>query len=581
MGDTPNIEIYENKILGKGAYGTVYLGEQIIKESKEKNEESQTKNTESKSTIDNSKDKNAESKIKIALKEIPPEIDNDQDAKNSLSNEIIVSSTLDNTNIVRMIDIVYKKNKRYLAYEYCNGGDLRFYINYFKRFDEELVQIVMIKMVNALMELHKKRVVHHDIKPENILIQLYPGIEETKELENRIDKIKKIISLKKEENYKHFETAQYFFNNYLNNNQLMMVPKNRNNNYQNMNNYYNNYQFFQNNNNINPCFQNIQNNNNFNQNIQNNNNINPCFQNNNNFNQNIHNNNNFNQNIQNNNNFNLNNQYNNSSNMPMNFNQINNNLNNNNFNFNNMNNFNNNNNSFPMFNTNYPMWNIFNNINNQNNFSNSYNYNNANAQFNYINSQFNSNNSQNSENEIIDKEYILNILKDAQFKLSDFGLSKLKTEINEKNLCGSPLYMAPELLSKDCNIIKIEDPKVDIWALGVMAYEMFFGNRPFQAPSIPKLITIFQDGEYHMDLRNIKEQNISKELVEFIILCLQGDPKKRANVEDLKNSSFYNMSCKAFEKMEINELKKFFGDINNSGNSLSLSIKKDYSEIFK
>ena len=326
MGDTPNIEIYENKILGKGAYGTVYLGEQIIKESKEKNEESQTKNTESKSTIDNSKDKNAESKIKIALKEIPPEIDNDQDAKNSLSNEIIVSSTLDNTNIVRMIDIVYKKNKRYLAYEYCNGGDLRFYINYFKRFDEELVQIVMIKMVNALMELHKKRVVHHDIKPENILIQLYPGIEETKELENRIDKIKKIISLKKEENYKHFETDQYFFNNYLNNNQLMMVPKNRNNNYQNMNNYYNNYQFFQNNNNINPCFQNIQNNNNFNQNIQNNNNINPCFQNNNNFNQNIHNNNNFNQNIQNNNNFNLNNQYNNSSNMPMNFNQINNNL---------------------------------------------------------------------------------------------------------------------------------------------------------------------------------------------------------------------------------------------------------------
>ena len=574
MGDTTNIEIYENKILGKGAYGTVYLG-------------TQTKNTESKSTIDNSKDKNVESKIKIALKEIPPGIDNDQDAKNSLSNEIIVSSTLDNTNIVRMIDIVYKKNKRYLAYEYCNGGDLRFYINYFKRFDEELVQIVMIKMVNALMELHKKRVVHHDIKPENILIQLYPGIEETEELEDKIYKIKKIISLKKGENDKHFETAQYYCNYHLNNNQQMMALKNRNNNYQNTNNYYNNYHFFQNNNNINQCFQNnnqyFQNNNNFNQNIQNNNNFYQNIQNNNNFNQNIQNNNIFNQNIQNNNNFNLNNQYNNSSNMPMNFNQFNNNLNNNNFN--NMNNFNNNNNSFPMFNINNPnnlrMCNYFNNINNQNNFfSNSYNYNNVNNQFNYINSQINSNNSQNSENKINDKD-ILNILKKAQFKLSDFGLSKLKNEINEKNLCGSPLYMAPELLSKDCNIIKIEDPKVDIWALGVMAYEMFFGNRPFQAPSIPKLINIFQDGKYDIDLSNIKEQNISKELVEFIILCLQGDPKKRANVEDLKNSSFYNMSCKAFEKMTINELKEFLGDINNSGNSLTLSIYKDYSEIFK
>ena len=135
MGDTPDIEIYDNKILGKGAYGTVYLGIKKIKESNTskasmaesniKNTESNSTFTESKTTIADSKDQNSESKnevanlktevieseIKIALKEIPPEIDNDQDAKNSLSNEIIVSSCLDNTNIVRMIDIIYKKIK--------------------------------------------------------------------------------------------------------------------------------------------------------------------------------------------------------------------------------------------------------------------------------------------------------------------------------------------------------------------------------------------------------------------------------------------------------------------------------------
>ena len=79
--------------------------------------------------------------------------------------------------------------------------------------------------------------------------------------------------------------------------------------------------------------------------------------------------------------------------------------------------------------------------------------------------------------------------------------------------------MAPELFDKNCNIIKIEDPKVDIWALGVMAYEMFFGNRPFQALSIPKLINIYSDGKYHIDLKYIKGKKISKELVEFMILC--------------------------------------------------------------
>jgi len=590
MDDTPDIEIIENKILGKGAYGTVYLGLKTIKEpktknieiktelegSKNKNAESKIKNSESKSEVVESTAKIDAPKIKIALKEIPPEIENDQDAKNSLSNEIVVSSYLDNTNIVRMMDIVYKKNKRYLAYEYCNGGDLRNYINYFERFDEELIQIIVIKMVNALLELHKKGVVHHDIKPENILIQLYPGREETKEHEAEIDKIKEKIRLKKVKNDHHYKTTEYYNPNKLdnqnNNNQQMIDPKNRNNNYQYIiNNYnYNNSQGAPNNNNFNPFFQN--NNNNFNPCFQNNNNnFNQCFQNNNNQSfKNYNNNNNFNQFFQNNNNFNLINiQYNNNNNnfMNINPNQFNKCLNNN---INNMNNFNNNKNNFPMSNIN-------NNLNN--NYKNHNGYNSNNQINNNINSQLNNNNSQNNknnENKIIEDKYILNVLKKAQFKLSDFGLSKIKTEINEKNLCGSPLYMAPELLSKDCTIIKIEDPKVDIWALGVMAYEMFFGKRPFQAPSIPTLINAYKKGEYNIDLNDIKENKISKELFEFIILCLQGDPKKRASVEDLRNSSFYNMSYKTLEKMDIIELKEYLGYKKNKENILVLSINKEY-----
>ena len=505
MEDTPDIKINEKNILGKGSYGTVYLGSKV----------------------------NKDSTIKIALKEIPSEIENDQDAKNSLSNEIIVSSYLDNTNIVRMIDIVYKNKKRYLAYEYCNGGDLRNYINYFKRFDEELIQIIIIKMVNALFELHKKGVIHHDIKPENILIQLYPG-KDTKEIEVKIGKIKEKIKTKKDENNPHFETAGYYCNYNLssenNINQKIITPNS--NNYQNMDNFYNNnFNLYSQNNK--QCFQN------------NNNNFNPCFQN---------------------NNFNLNNNQNNiNNNMMMLFNQFNNFLNNNNFN--NMNNFNNNINGFPMYNINNP--NSF-NINYQNYLSNNQLNNNKNSQFNSINIQ------NNDDDEIDDDEYILNILKGAQFKLSDFGLSKLKNEINEKNVCGSPLYMAPELLSRDCKIIRIEDPRVDIWALGVMAFEMFFGKRPFKAFSIPELIKLYQKGEYYIDLKNIKEQKISKEFIEFISLCLQVDPEKRANVGDLRNSSFYNMSYKTLEIMDTDEFKEYLGCKDNKDNNIVLSINTKY-----
>jgi len=135
--------IKENTILGKGAFSTVYLGTKI----------------------------NSDEKIeKVALKEISKKL-NDEEFKEALQNEIEICQKLDNTNIVKMIKI--EKNiddKIYLVYEFCNGGNLRRYMDYFKTLDEELIQIIVIQMINALFELHRKGVVHHDIKPENILI---------------------------------------------------------------------------------------------------------------------------------------------------------------------------------------------------------------------------------------------------------------------------------------------------------------------------------------------------------------------------------------------------------------------------
>ena len=98
--------IIENKILGKGAFGIVYLGSIIEKEEK------------------------------IALKELPEEIRKDKELLERISNEIKVSANLDNTNIVKMKEIADINNKKYLVYEYCNGGDLRRYMDYFGSFDE-------------------------------------------------------------------------------------------------------------------------------------------------------------------------------------------------------------------------------------------------------------------------------------------------------------------------------------------------------------------------------------------------------------------------------------------------------------
>lgn len=68
-------------------------------------------------------------------------------------------------------------------------------------------------------------------------------------------------------------------------------------------------------------------------------------------------------------------------------------------------------------------------------------------------------------------------MKDGKLKIGDFGFAKNNQKLDRmmSTIVGSPAYMAPQLLNKEKYTYKC-----DIWSLGVMTYEMLFGELPFK-----------------------------------------------------------------------------------------------------
>lgn len=89
---------------------------------------------------------------------------------------------------------------------------------------------------------------------------------------------------------------------------------------------------------------------------------------------------------------------------------------------------------------------------------------------------------------------LIALLGDADFvKLCDFGFAALvvptlridegKTLTPARTLVGTPAYAAPERLRGDDR----RDPRIDLYSLGVVLYEMLAGRRPFDAPTFREL----------------------------------------------------------------------------------------------
>jgi serine/threonine protein kinase len=158
-----------------------------------------------------------------------------------------------------------------------------------------------------------------------------------------------------------------------------------------------------------------------------------------------------------------------------------------------------------------------------------------------------------------------NILINKQskvIKICDFGFAKeFKDTLMCDTICGSPLYMAPELLQNQKYNIKS-----DIWSIGIIMYEIVMKNHPFKSNNISDLIHKINNNK--PILNSSKFSYECKELINNLLIV---DYNKRLDWHELfTNKWIYdNLSIEESDNKDIidnsinNELYLLFDNSNS------------------
>jgi len=111
-------------------------------------------------------------------------------------------------------------------------------------------------------------------------------------------------------------------------------------------------------------------------------------------------------------------------------------------------------------------------------------------------------------------------------KILDFGLAKLlrgETRITEEHVIGTAGYLAPEALKGERG-----DLRVDVYAAGVLFYEMLSGHLPFEGSSDASVFyKTVNEAPVHLRERLPLGHGVPDPLIALIHSCLEKDPARR------------------------------------------------------
>ena len=148
--------------------------------------------------------------------------------------------------------------------------------------------------------------------------------------------------------------------------------------------------------------------------------------------------------------------------------------------------------------------------------------------------------------------------------ISDFGFVRDgDSNTMFDTLCGSPMYMAPEIMTN-----KSYDNKSDLWSVGVIMYELLFGTTPYHAKNMIQLMKKIKKRD--VIIPEEYSELISDECKELLLSLLHRNPKRRINWDNF-------FTHKWFDKDEILESENRLMDINMGTGSMTTASISKYS----
>ena len=175
----------------------------------------------------------------------------------------------------------------------------------------------------------------------------------------------------------------------------------------------------------------------------------------------------------------------------------------------------------------------------------------------------------------------LNILLDDDFnpKICDFGLSRCipqsftkSVQMTIKNLGGSPLYMAPEILQGETHF----GYAVDVYAFGLIAYQIATGYEPFF--EFGENINIFVIMKaISSNFEHKFPEKFPKNMKKLILKCLKKKPEERPTFDEIFSVIEKDLSLLG-QNVDVEEINSYILQLKSVSYDMNFSFQEKKQE---